>query len=172
MTHRPLRRADRSITHDEALAVLDEAPFATIATVDEGGMPYNVPLSFVRRGTTLYFHAASEGGLKVDCFRRDARVCATTVTGVQAFFENGDFSTSYQSAIAFGRMREVENGPEFKRALVDLCMKYLPAHKRDIGHAMEAEGSNTAVWALDIDELTGKARPLSTSVDADETRAE
>ncbi|WP_080799889.1 pyridoxamine 5'-phosphate oxidase family protein [Arabiibacter massiliensis] len=170
MTYRPMRRADRALSRDEALGVLDAAPFAAVATVDEDGMPYNVPLSFARLGDALYFHAAREGGLKTDCFRRDARACATAVTGVQAFFEDGDFSTGYRSAIAYGRMREVNDPAEFKHALVALCMKYVPAHKHDIGHAMENEGPNTAVWALDIDRLTGKANPLPASASATEAR--
>lgn len=158
MTRIPLRRAERALTHDDALSVLDAAPYATFATVDGDGMPYGVPLSFVRRGDVLYFHATNEGGLKAACFRSDDRVCATAVTGVEAFFEDGDFSTSYRSAMAFGRVREVTDPREFKHALVDLCMKYVPAHKHDIGRAMEAEGPHTTVWALDIEELTGKAR--------------
>lgn len=159
MTLRPLRRADRAVSRDEALAALDDAPFAVVSTVCEDGTPYGVPLSFVRRGESLYFHATNEGGLKAECFRRDARVCATAVTDVRAFFEGGDFSTTYRSALAFGRMREVTDSVEFKRALVDLCMKYVPGHKGDIGRAMKAEGPRTAVWALDIDELSGKSRP-------------
>ena len=155
----PLRRVDRAASRDEALETLDAAPFVVVSTADADGMPYGVPLSFVRRGNTLYFHASSEGGHKTDCFRRDHRVCATAVTDVRAFFEGGDFSTSYRSAMAFGRIREVTDPLEFKRALVDLCMKYVPEHKRDIGRAMEAEGPHTAVWALDIDELSGKSRP-------------
>ena len=159
----PLRRVDRAASRDEALETLDAAPFVVVSTADVDGMPYGVPLSFVRRGNTLYFHASSEGGHKTDCFRRDHRVCATAVTGVQAFFENGNFSTSYRSAMAFGRIREVTDPLEFKRALVDLCMKYVPEHKRDIGRAMEAEGPHTAVWALDIDALSGKKRSLPAS---------
>lgn len=160
MTHRPMRRGDRAASREASLAVLDSAPFVTVATIDDAGAPYCVPLSFVRRGDALYFHAAKEGGLKAECFRRDARACATAVMDVQAFFDGGDFSASYRSAIAFGRMREVDDPAEFKHALVDLCMKYLPAHKHDIGRAMQAEGPHTTVWALDIDELTGKARSL------------
>lgn len=163
MNLHPLRRADRAASRDEALETLDAAPFVVVSTADVDGMPYGVPLSFVRRGNTLYFHASSEGGHKTDCFRRDHRVCATAVTGVQAFFENGNFSTSYRSAMAFGRIREVTDPLEFKRALVDLCMKYVPEHKRDIGRAMEAEGPHTAVWALDIDALSGKKRSLPAS---------
>ena len=163
MNLHPLRRADRAASRDEALETLDAAPFVVVSTADVDGMPYGVPLSFVRRGNTLYFHASSEGGHKTDCFRRDHRVCATAVTDVRAFFEGGDFSTSYRSAMAFGRIREVTDPLEFKRALVDLCMKYVPEHKRDIGRAMEAEGPHTAVWALDIDALSGKKRSLPAS---------
>ena len=108
-------------------------------------MPYGVPLSFVRRGDTLYFHATNEGGHKTVDFRRDDRVCATAVTGVEAFFEDGDFSTSFRSAITFGRVREVVEATEFKHALVDLCMKYVPEAKRSIGTAMAQEGPHTSV---------------------------
>ena len=33
MTLRPLRRADRAVSRDEALAALDDAPFAVVSTV-------------------------------------------------------------------------------------------------------------------------------------------
>ena len=98
MTRFPLRRAERAMPRDEALAVLDAAEFAIVSTVDDDGMPYGVPLSFVRRGDTLYFHATNEGGHKTVDFRRDDRVCATAVTGVEAFFEDGDFSTKRPSS--------------------------------------------------------------------------
>ena len=52
MTRFPLRRAERAMPRDEALAVLDAAEFAIVSTVDDDGMPYGVPLSFVRRGGT------------------------------------------------------------------------------------------------------------------------
>ena len=52
MTHFPLRRAERAMPRDEALAVLDAAEFAIVSTVDDDGMPYGVPLSFVRRCTS------------------------------------------------------------------------------------------------------------------------
>lgn len=159
MTSYPMRRADRAASHDEALAILDAAPYLVVATADGDGMPYGVPVSFARTGDTLYFHATNEGGHKTDDFLRDGRVCATAVTDVEAFFADGDFSTSYRSAMAFGRVREVEDPLEFKHALVNLCMKYVPDAKSHIGQAMEHEGPHTSVWAIDIDELTGKVRP-------------
>ena len=161
----PLLAKDRELSADEALEVLEAGEFCVVSTVDADGMPYGVPLSYARQGDILYFHAANEGGLKADCFRRDARACATAVVDVEAFFENGDFSTSYRSAIAFGRMRPVDDPIEFKHALVNLCMKYLPAHKHAIGKAMEIEGPHTAVWALDIEKLSGKANPFPAGED-------
>ena len=44
MTRFPLRRAERAMPRDEALAVLDAAEFAIVSTVDDDGMPYGVPL--------------------------------------------------------------------------------------------------------------------------------
>lgn len=158
MTRFPLRRAERAMDRDDALAVLDAAEFVVVSTVDDDGAPYGVPLSFVRTGDALYFHAANEGGHKAADFRHDDRVCATAVTGVGAFFEDGDFTTSFRSVMAFGRIREVTDAREFKHALVDLCMKYVPEAKHGIGKAMELEGPHTAVWAIDIHELSGKAR--------------
>ncbi|WP_101723609.1 pyridoxamine 5'-phosphate oxidase family protein [Eggerthella timonensis] len=166
MTHFPLRRAERAMSRDEALAVLDAAEFVTVSTVDDDGMPYGVPLSFVRMGEALYFHATNEGGHKTVDFRRDNRVCATAVTGVKAFFEDDDFTTSFRSVMAFGRIREVSDVGEFKHALVNLCMKYVPEAKHGIGKAMELEGPHTAVWAIDIDELSGKARSGPRHADA------
>ena len=122
------------------LAVLDAAEFAIVSTVDDDGMPYGVPLSFVRRGDTLYFHATNEGGHKTVDFRRDDRVCATAVTGVEAFFEDGDFSTSFRSAMTFGRVREVVEATEFKHALVDLCMKYVPEESAASGKRWRRKG--------------------------------
>ena len=38
-------------------------------------------------------------------------------------------------------------------------MKYAPEAKRSIGKAMEKEGPHTSVWAIDIEEISGKAHP-------------
>ena len=58
--------------------------------------------------------------------------------------------------MAFGCIRHIEAPVTARKALVGLCMKYLPAHKDGIGAALEADFAATAVWALDIEELSGK----------------
>lgn len=105
---------------------------------------------------TLYFHTTNEGGRKLDAFAHDARVCATIVEDVAARFRDESFTTEYSSVMAFGRIRRVNDAATARRALVDLCMKYLPEHRAEIGSALRADFESTAVWALEIEALTGK----------------
>lgn len=155
----PMRRCERALSYSETCEVLDKASYITIATTNEEGFPYGVPVSFVRRENTLYFHTGDGKSLKADCFKHDSRVSATAVTNIEPFYADGDFSTCFKSAIAFGRVREVQSNIECKRVLVDLCMKYAPTAKQHIGKAMQSNGPDTLIWAIDIEGLTGKSRP-------------
>lgn len=104
----------------------------------------------------IYFHTTNESGRKLDAFAANDRVCATVVEDVAARFQDAAFTTSFSSAMAFGRIRRVVDPVVVRKALVNLCIKYLPEHKNDIGAAMQADLDATAVWALDIEELSGK----------------
>lgn len=44
MTDRPMFRAEREISAEEALEILEEASYCVISTVDEDGAPYGVPM--------------------------------------------------------------------------------------------------------------------------------
>ncbi|BAK43859.1 pyridoxamine 5'-phosphate oxidase family protein [Eggerthella sp. YY7918] len=156
MTEYKMRKANRQLTEQDALSVFEEAAYVTVSTVDEDGMPYGVPLSFVCVEDKLYVHMTNDRGHKSDNFGRDGRVCATAVVDVEACWD-GDFTTSYGSAMMFGRIHRVTEDVEVRRALVALCMKYLPEYKSEIGAAMEREWANTAVWVIEPDSITGKA---------------
>lgn len=156
MTDHPLRLPERALSDDEARGILDEAAYCVVSTADEDGAPYGVPLSFVHVDGRLYVHTAREGH-KIADFARDARVCATAVVDVEACFEDGFMTTRYASAIARGRIRRVEDDREVRHALVALCMKYLPAYKKEIGPAIDRDIDEVAVWAIEIESLSGKA---------------
>lgn len=156
MTNYHMRYAKRELPEADAWNIFETAEYCVVSTVDNDGMPYGVPLSFVRREDTLYFHSTNAGGHKLDDFLHDARACATVVVDVEALF-NGDFTTRFGSAMAFGRIRRVEDSAEARKALVALCMKYLPAYRHEIGGALEHDFAKTAVFALEVETLTGKA---------------
>lgn len=161
MKHYEMRRETRRMDRSAVEKLLERGAYCVVACADIDGRPYGVPLSYVYAADsgslgTLYFHTTDQGGRKMDAFLAHDRVCATVVEDVAARFENASFTTGFSSAMAFGRIRRVEDPVAVRRALVDLCMKYLPEHKHDIGAAMQADLNATAVWALDIEEMSGK----------------
>ncbi|MDR2073039.1 MAG: pyridoxamine 5'-phosphate oxidase family protein, partial [Spirochaetaceae bacterium] len=71
---REMRRKDRDRDRGFAEAVVDTCRYAVLATADDDGSPYCVPLSIVREGEWIYFHCAREGR-KIDNLKGRNRVC-------------------------------------------------------------------------------------------------
>lgn len=71
--------------------------------------------------------------------------------------EPGFFTTRYASVIATGTVRRVVEPTCPRRALAQLCLKYCPEHRDKIGDAIEWELPATAVWAIDLEHISGKA---------------
>ena len=69
-----MRRADRAISREDALAVIDRCAYGTLSLIATDGTPYAVALNVVRDGKKLFFHSAPEG-LKVDSLRENPQVC-------------------------------------------------------------------------------------------------
>lgn len=54
-------------------------------------------------------------------------------------------------------MRRVTDAAQIRRALAQLCLKYAPEYKDEIDGAIERELPVTAVWAIDLNHVSGKA---------------
>lgn len=65
-----MRRADRAISREDALAVIDRCAYGTLSLIATDGTPYAVALNVVRDGEKLFFHSAM-AGLKVDSLREN-----------------------------------------------------------------------------------------------------
>ena len=151
-----MRRASRRMDDDAICEVLARGRYCTLACIDADGLPYGVPLSYIYMKDDREGHTTNEAGRKLDAFATGRHACATIVEDVAARFQGGSFTTGFSSVMAFGCVRHVESPVTARKALVGLCMKYLPAHKDGIGAALEADFEATAVWALDIEEISGK----------------
>ena len=195
MKHYKMRIAERELSLGDTLEVLEEGQFITVATVDEDGMPYCTPLSYVvergngsveRRGVVgnksvqtgvtpdditveeadkgnvadpvcrIYVHTTNTYGHKIDDWKRDARVCGTVADEVEPCYEETFFTSRFATAMAFGRIRRVDDPVAVRKALVALCMKYMPSEKAEIGGAIQREFDITDVWCIDVEMLTGK----------------
>ena len=152
---RSIRRKDRELPGELALAVVDICVYSVMATVNPDGSPYCIPLSMAREGEWLYFHSAKEGH-KIDNLKKDSRVCISCVGEVKAV--PGNFSLYYESAVINGRALEIDNREEKIRALRLISRRYTPDNMAAFDEAIEKSLETTGVWKVHIDEISGKGR--------------
>lgn len=150
-----MRRKDRQMTEEFAWEVVDKCEYAFLSMTAENGEPYGIPVTIVRNGNDVYFHSAMEGR-KVNCLRKNPRVCLTCVADTQ--IQQDRFTTLYESAVAFGTAAEVTAEHEKIEALRILCQRHTPANMAGFDQAVAASLSRTGIWKITVEEISGKAK--------------
>lgn len=155
-----MRRADRARDRAFSLDVMDQCSHGVVAISTGEGTPYCLPLSLVRVGNSLYFHGAKEGR-KLELLRQNPRVCVTFVGEDRpSFVPPFEYTTYFKSVIATGTACEVTDHEERVSALLALCQKLTPeaVNQATFARAIEASDRFTAVWRIDLDEISGKEK--------------
>ena len=150
----PVRRAERALSREEALALLARVPAATVSLVTPQG-PYGFPVSPVCLGDSLYFHSAA-AGRKVEALDADPRCWVSAYADVEPATDK--FTTYYESAMAWGDLRPVTDEREKTSALRALCEKFTPLNMPDFDRALARSLAVTRVYALRLDHVSGKAK--------------
>jgi len=155
--NRPMRRKERQMPTASAQELFSRAEYGVLSTVAADGQPYGVPVSYAYDGAdAIYFHGALVGH-KLYNLIHNPRVCFTVVGYTQALPEQ--FSTIYESAIAFGRA-DVLDGDEKRLGLRLLAAKYNPTDSPAAEEYIERALSATQVVRIHIEQLTGKHRTV------------
>lgn len=156
-TRRPMRRKDRAMPKEQAMALLENATHGTLSCVAEDGWPYATPLSHVMMDGHIYFHCAKEG-LRSDALQERPQVCFSVVGGDAPEFteQSVSFTTRFSSVLAFGRAYPVTDAEEKARALRALCEKTVPQAANRIAEALARSAAITAVWRVEIEHVSGK----------------
>lgn len=150
-----VRRKDREIDVVEAKKILAESNFGVLSMNGrEDGYAYGVPISYVFTGTSIYFHCAVEGR-KLLHIMDSNKVCFCVVG--QAETQAAEFSVRYKSAIAFGKITDVDGQEKFD-ALISFVKKYSSDFITEGTKYAESSGNKTRVLRLDIESVTGKSR--------------
>lgn len=150
-----MRRKDRQIPNEEAIALLKQQQYGVLSTMGRDGYPYGVPLSFVYEDPGLItFHCAVEGH-KIDNLAYCSKACFTVVGPTEPLPEQ--FSTRYISAICFGTLREL-TGEEKVQGLLKFGTKYAPQFLEKGAKYTQAAKDRTRVYEMQVEQLTGKAR--------------
>lgn len=111
---REMRRAERALTKEACEEILNRGETCVIALMGDDGYPYAVPVNYCYTDGKVYIHCAKEGH-KLDAIRRCDKGSLTVVGCAEILPEK--HSTHYQSVIAFGRFRILEDEGEMRRAL-------------------------------------------------------
>ena len=150
-----LRRIDRKTDDADALHILRDSLYGTLATVNENGSPYCIPMSHVVWNGALYFHCA-RAGQKLDNLRRDARAFYSCVLNVRVL--GPEFSMEYASCAVEGRVEIVTDEAERLHAMRAMCEKYCPDDVDTDAHARTMRAMPAVVMLrMSLDSVCGKA---------------
>jgi len=149
-----LRRKDRAITEEEAIALLNKAEYGVLSTVSENGKPYGVPLNFCVINHCIYFHCAVEGQ-KIDNINQNKSVSFCAVGNTEILPDK--FGTKYESIIVSGEVEEVFDMNK-QSAMEGLLHKYSSEFIDKGIKYIEGLREKTRVFKITINKLTGKAR--------------
>ena len=156
-----MRRKDRQRDEAFCLDLIDKATNGVMAIATGEDTPYCLPLSFVRAEKSLYFHCAKEGR-KIDLLRTNPKVCVTFIGYDSPTYqaEDNNFTTLFASAIVTGSAYEVTEDDEKIEALRALCKKLLSQAMTgdNFDRAIQTSLPVTAVWRIDLEDISGKAR--------------
>ena len=149
---RSMRRYKQQLSKEECEGLLAVAPRGVLAVLGDEGYPYAVPLNFVYDNGSIFFHCATEGHKLDAILSCDKASFCVLDEGRQ---EEGEWWLHFNSVIAFGRVRRVEDENVIHDALQKLGAKYFP-QDYDIEADIARNLSRVAILQLSIEHLTGK----------------
>ncbi len=153
---REMRRKNCVISKETAEKILREGDYGVLALSGDDGYPYAVPINYAVDGNKIYFHSAKTGH-KLDAIKNNDKVSFCVVDRHEVVAE--EFTTYFSSAIAFGRIKIVEDNadPEKLRGLELLADKYSSTANPERREKELARLSAVVIPVMTIEHLTGKA---------------
>lgn len=150
---RAMRRAKQQLSDAQAEEILDRGSSGVLALLGEGEYPYALPISYVYSQGKLFFHSALTGH-KIDALRAHGKASFCVVAQDDVLPEQ--YTSAYKSAIAFGRVRVIEDEGEKRRVMRLLGDKYNPGHMAATVKAVEDSLSQMHLIELEIEHVSAK----------------
>ncbi|GAB3707456.1 pyridoxamine 5'-phosphate oxidase family protein [Mariniluteicoccus flavus] len=155
---RMTRYPDRSSTdRDDLNRLLDEQFVGTLSSVVDG-MPWSLPLLFVRDGDRILLHGSTGAGLlRHVADGAPVTFTVTSVDGIVIAHSAFDSSANYRSAVLRG-VAEPVVGAAATAAMEHLTDALIPGRTREVRASTRRELAATLVLALPIDAYVYKSR--------------
>ena len=103
----------------------------------------------------MFFHGTTETSHKLDAIRANPRASLTVVMNTEV--HGAQYSTAFDSVIAFGPIRPAHDDTEKRMGLMALLGKYssMVPPERAMRY-LEAQLDRTSVIVMDLERVTGK----------------
>ena len=150
---REMRRKNHSLTKEECINILRNAPSGVLAVYGDDNYPYAVPLNFVYKDNKIYFHCATKGH-KLDAIKKNSKVSFCVVDSEEVIPDK--FTTDYRSVILFGKARIIEDNKEKAKTILYLCEKYSPNQKGSWQETIKNSIDRFSMVEIAIEHISGK----------------
>lgn len=148
-----MRRKDLAMPQEATLAMIDAQEYAVLNLVDPDGRAYGVPLDYVRKGDSLYFHGAKEGR-KVDCMKVNSWVCAVIVGATSIVPEK--FGRKYESAIVEGPIQLIDDSVQKRQVMTWVAESRSPAYPEKGQMIIDKMLDRVLVYKMTMEVISGK----------------
>ncbi len=154
-----VRRQDRLLTEDLAIALLETGEYGVLSMQSEDGGGYGLPISFVwDKDQNIYLHCALEGR-KLKLIEKCNKI-SFCVVGKTNVISN-KFTTEYQSIILDCLASIVIDNEEKANALKLLILKYSPNDIKIGEKYIEKSLDRTGIIKLTINNWSGKCKAVN-----------
>jgi len=149
-----MRRIERQMNDIEVLELLRKGEYGILSTCGEDNQPYGVPLSYVFIDKNIYIHCAGVGTM-LDNISVNDKVSFTVVGKTKVLQEQ--FSTEYESAIAFGHAIKLTEDEKYE-PLMEFLRKYSPEFIKEGQLYIDKAKGITTLIKIEIASFSGKHR--------------
>jgi Predicted flavin-nucleotide-binding protein len=149
---RELRRIRQKLSNDDAFKLLKNNNYGILSLNGLDGYPYGVPVNYLLKDQTLYFHGASSG-LKYELINKDSKSSFCVVD--ESFVDGETYSNYYKSVICYGKVSIVVDETKRENILKEFCYQFNKDKEKNqeyIGKFIKS----TTVYEFKIDEISGK----------------
>ena len=146
-------KEDNQLPQDQALEILEKAPYGVLALEGDNHYPYAVPINYAFADNRIYFHGATEGH-KVDAAKRNEKVSFCAVT--KADIVPDAYNCLFLSAIAFGKIRIIEDAEEKQKALQLMVNKYSKGFEEGGKAYIKSSWDEVLTFVIELEHITGK----------------
>ena len=150
---RPMRRIKQLMSQEDTVQIFERGTSGTLAILGDDGYPYALPLSYVYSQGKIFFHSAKTGH-KIDAIRANDKASFCVIDKDHIVPE--EYTSYFRSAIAFGRIKIMEDEQEKRAALDILAQRYTPGREEQRQRTMDKELPALCMLELDIEHMTGK----------------